>query len=173
MAAPRKTAIRGAIARGESGAKGYKPGGPSRDEPEDVVDPCAPRHVVNRLLARNQAVRHFFSGGMLTSEYCDADPYLLKAARYHGTPASTRCPICKDDGFIHLNYVYGDQLGPYAGRVRSPAELQEMATQYGAFTVYRVEVCVECGWNYLLGTYVLGDGVPRRPPSVPRDLLDQ
>ena len=41
----------------------------------------------------------------------------------------------------------------------------------GEFTVYVVEVCRRCHWNFLSMTYVLGDGVPRRPPATPRDLL--
>jgi hypothetical protein len=39
-----------------------------------------------------------------------------------------------------------------------------MATEYGEFTVYVVEVCTECGWNHLALSFVLGDGIDRRPP---------
>ena len=44
--------------------------------------------------------------------------------------------------------------------------------QFGAFSVYVVEVCQRCHWNFLLTTYVLGDGVPRRALPTPRDLLE-
>jgi hypothetical protein len=71
-----------------------------------------------------------------------------------------------------VTYVYGDELGPYSGRIRSTDELAPMCRQFGAFSVYVVEVCQRCHWNFLLTTYVLGDGVPRRALPTPRDLLD-
>ena len=47
-----------------------------------------------------------------------------------------------------------------------------MATKFGSFNVYVVEVCGRCNWNFLITTYVLGDGVPRKALPTPRDLLD-
>jgi len=26
---------------------------------------------------------------------CDADPYLMRAAKYHGEKAQRKCPVCK------------------------------------------------------------------------------
>ena len=40
-----------------------------------------------------------------------------------------------------VTYVYGDELGPYSGRIRKGEELPAMAFQFGAFSVYVVEVC--------------------------------
>lgn len=113
-----------------------------------------------------------FGGGGLSSDFCDADPYLLKAARHHGEKAEAPCPACRDAGLVTVTYVYGDELGPYSGRIRATSELAAMASQFGRFTVYVVEVCQRCQWNFLLTTYVLGDGVPRRALRAPRDLLD-
>jgi hypothetical protein len=170
MAAPRKSAIRGTIARGASST-------PRRDSgplppAEPVAHPEHPRSVINHALQRRAALIRLFSGGQLSSDLCDADPYLLKAAKNHGEPASGPCPACRDTGLMTVTYVYGDELGPYAGRIRATAELPAMAHQFGAFTVYVVEVCQRCHWNFLLTTYVLGDGVPRRALATPRDLLD-
>ena len=88
MAAPRKTAIRGTIARGES-AK------PRRDReplpaPEPVMHPARPRSVVDHGLERRAALVRLFGGGGLSSDLCDADPYLLRAAKHHGEPAGDR-----------------------------------------------------------------------------------
>jgi hypothetical protein len=105
-------------------------------------------------------------------EHCDADPYLLRAARHHGEATERPCPICRDPELVHVTYVFGDELGPYSGRVKSSAELPVMAYEHGQFRVYVVEVCTGCGWNHLTLSYVLGDGVPRRPPRRPADLLD-
>lgn len=169
MAAPRKQSIRGSIARGASGT-------PPRSAPlgpaEPVADPAAPRLVVDYALDRRRALHALFNGGGLSSEACDADPYLLRAAKHHGEPADGPCPVCRDAGLVTVTYVYGDQLGPYAGRVRQTEDLATMATQFGEFAVYVVEVCGRCHWNFLRTRYVLGDGVPRRPPATPRDLLE-
>ncbi len=174
MAAPRKTAIRGTIARGESAAsrgRSRKSSAPLAP-PEPVDQPDRPRSVVDHGLQRRAALLRLFNGGALSSDLCDADPYLLKAARFHGEPAGHACPACRDAGLVTVTYVYGDELGPYSGRIRATDELPAMAFQFGAFSVYVVEVCQRCHWNFLLTTYVLGDGVPRRALPTPRDLLD-
>ncbi len=168
MAAPRKTSIRGSVPRGESGR--YR--APAQlAEPEPVADPTKPRRLVDHSLARRNELHKLFGGRGLDSEALDADQYLLRAAKNHGEPAGRPCPACRDTGLVTVTYVYGDQLGPYAGRIRATSELAPMAHQFGEFMVYVVEVCQRCHWNFLITTYVLGDGVPRRPPATPRDLL--
>ena len=103
---------------------------------------------------------------------CDADPYLIRAAKNHGEQTERNCPICAKSQLRHVTYVYGDDLGYLAGRVKMSSELPQMAQEYGHFRVYVVEVCVLCGWNHLQLSYVLGDGTPRRPPTKPRDVLE-
>lgn len=63
-----------------------------------------------------------------------------------------------------LNYVFGEQLGQYSGRIKSSAELDEMQNEFGEFKVCVVEVCTECAWNHMIKTYLLGDGQKRKPP---------
>ena len=172
MAVPRRSGVRGSVVRGESG-KGTKSSRPEPlAEPEDVADPALPRSVVDFALQRRSALYTFFNGGALSSEFCDADTYLLRAAKFHGEPAPLPCPVCRDLGFVTVTYVYGDELGPYSGRVRQSDELGSMATQFGRFKVYVVEVCQRCHWNYLTKSYVLGDGVPRRALPASRDLME-
>lgn len=170
MAAPRKSAIRGSIARGASATR-PKGAGPL-PPPEPVEQPDRPRGVVDHALDRRAALVRLFGGGGLSSDLCDADPYLLKAARFHGEDAGHPCPACRDAGLVTVTHVFGDELGPYSGRIRATDELSPMAFKFGAFSVYVVEVCQRCHWNFLLTTYVLGDGVPRRALPAPRDLLD-
>jgi hypothetical protein len=64
------------------------------------------------------------------------------------------------EGPTHVIYVYGDELGQYAGRVKKGKELDKMAAEYGEFRVYVVEVCQSCAWNHLATSYVLGTGEP-------------
>jgi len=129
--------------------------------------------MVDHALERRAALVRLHAGtAVLSSEVCDADPYLLRAARFHGEPAGAPCPACKDAGLVIVTYVYGAELGVYSGRVRAKADLATMAREFGAISVYEVEVCGRCHWNFLLRTYVIGDGEPRRPPATPRDLID-
>jgi hypothetical protein len=172
MAVPRRSGVRGSVVRGDSGGH-VSAGGRAKPAPaEPVADPASPRAVVNFGLQRRAALHRLFNGGALSSDLCDADPYLLRAAKHHGEPAGSACPACRSDGFVTVTYVYGDQLGPYSGRIRQTDELQAMARQFGEFKVYVVEVCQRCSWNFLAATYVLGDGVPRRALPKSRDLLD-
>lgn len=97
-------------------------------------------------------------------EACDADPMLIRAAMHHGELSGKDCPICDNTRMVTLRYVFGAQLGQYSGRIKSTAELEEMAHEYGEFKVVVVEVCTECRWNHMIESYLLGDGVKRRPP---------
>ena len=121
---------------------------------------AARRSVVDYALARRATLASLKAGRTTLADVCDAHPYLLRAAKHHGEPTETRCPICRKTNLTHVTYVYGDELGQYAGRVKRGPELTEMAAEYGEFRVYVVEVCQSCGWNHLATSYVLGTGEP-------------
>ena len=104
---------------------------------------------------------------------CDADPYLMRAAKYHGEKADRKCPVCKKDSLVELRYTFGDQLGQFSGRIKNGKELDEMESEFGEFSVYVVEVCRECSWNHLCSTYLLGDGRERKAPRRQRTLEDE
>jgi hypothetical protein len=119
------------------------------------------RSVVDYGLARRATLASVFSGRTTVTDVCDAHPYLLRAAKFHGEPTDSACPICKKAKLTHVTYVYGDELGRYEGRVKQAPELAEMATEYAEFKVYVVEVCQSCAWNHLASSYVLGTGEPQ------------
>jgi hypothetical protein len=124
------------------------------------------RHEVDYVLQRRnklQALRRP-QRSLEDADACDADPVLIRSATHHGEPSPTPCPVCEAPRLANLNYVFGDQLGQYSGRIRSSQELDEMQTEYGEFKVCVVEVCTKCGWNHMIFTYLLGDGIRRRPP---------
>lgn len=159
----RTTTVRGSLVRGESGTGSSKRRRRGPLPPaEPVADPTAPRGVIDYALQRRADVARFHRGGMLSSDFCDADPYLVKAATFHGEETDEPCPACRSDQLVHLTYVYGDELGPFSGRIRETKDLPRLATRFGDIGVYVVEVCPDCHWNYLLRTYRIGDGVPRR-----------
>lgn len=116
--------------------------------------------IVDYGLARRATLASVYAGRTTVSDVCDAHPYLLRAAKFHGEPTEDRCPICRRSLLTHVTYVYGDELGQYEGRVKQTRELAEMATEYGEFRVYVVEVCQSCEWNHLASSYVLGTGQP-------------
>jgi hypothetical protein len=121
---------------------------------------AARRSVVEYALARRATLASLQAGRTTISDVCDAHPYLLRAAKHHGEPTEDRCPICRKTNVTHVTYVYGDELGQYAGRVKRGPELTEMAAEYGEFRVYVVEVCQSCAWHHLATSYVLGTGEP-------------
>ena len=104
---------------------------------------------------------------------CDADPYLMRAAKYHGEKAQRKCPVCKKESLVELRYTFGDQLGQFSGRIKNGKELNEMESEFGEFSVYVVEVCRDCSWNHLCSTYLLGDGRERKAPRKQRTLEDE
>jgi hypothetical protein len=125
------------------------------------------RSVVDYGLARRATLESLLGSEVgarvvTPDDACDAHPYLLRAARFHGEATGRDCPVCRRERLVEVSYVYGEQLGRYEGRVKGRAELEEMAHEHGEFRVYVVEVCRGCGWNHLVQSFVLGDGVDRR-----------
>jgi hypothetical protein len=130
----------------------------SRQRRFDPV-PGSARCVIDYALARRAALAAYARGRLPRREICDADAYLLRAARYHGEPADSRCPVCRDTDTVTVTYTYGDCFrAEVNGRARATRELATMARENPEFTVYVVEVCVGCRWNHLLTSYVLGTG---------------
>lgn len=120
-----------------------------------------PRSVIDYALARRATLGDLFAGRISSLDVCDAHPYLIRAAKYHGEPTKKRCPVCRGaDPLINVTYTYGDELGPSSGRVRATKELPGLASRYGELNVYVVEVCPPCGWNHLITSYVIGTGEP-------------
>ncbi|MEE9964490.1 MAG: DUF5318 domain-containing protein [Propionicimonas sp.] len=132
------------------------------------------RHEVDYGLQRHRRLRALRGPQMMLedADALDADPILLRSATHHGEPTDITCPVCTTTKLITLNYVFGDQLGQFSGRIKATSELEEMENEYGEFTVRVVEVCTNCGWNYMISTYLLGDGIRRRPPRRQRTVED-
>lgn len=132
------------------------------------------REVVDYALRRRSTL-HALTGrvrSVTRAEACDADQLLISSAVHHGEPHPEPCPVCSDRRMMLLRYVFGSQLGQYAGRLRSRAELEEMQSEFGEFMVRVVEVCPSCGWNYMIESYLLGDGVTRKPPRRSKTVED-
>lgn len=118
------------------------------------------RQVVDYALRRRSLLAEVYSGRTGVSEVCDANPYLLRAAKFHGKPSAVVCPICRKEQLTLVSWVYGDHLGPVSGSARSAEELVLLAARYPEFSVHVVEVCRTCSWNHLVKSYVLGVASP-------------
>ena len=132
------------------------------------------RQVVDYALQRRNTLRALTgrTRSLTRADACDADPLLVRSALHHGEPHHAPCPVCRATTMVTLNYVFGEQLGQYSGRIKSTAELDEMQTEFGEFKVCVVEVCHECGWNHMIASYLLGDGKARKPPRRQRTAED-
>jgi hypothetical protein len=131
------------------------------------------RGIIDYSLQRRAILANLFNGGAtFMADVCDADPYTLRAARHHGEPAPTPCPVCRKPELRHLHYVFGDELGQFSGRIKPRAEIEVMALEHGEIRIYVLEVCSGCGWNHLVESYLVGDGVPRKPPRRRRTVED-
>ena len=128
------------------------------------------RAYIDYTLDKRATLTGLFRGVV---DACDADPYLMRAAKYHGEKVDRKCPVCKKSELVELRYTFGDQLGQFSGRIKSPQELAAMESEFGEFSVYVVEVCRDCSWNHLCSTFILGDGITRKAPRKVRTREDE
>lgn len=120
------------------------------------------RQVVDYALRRRSLLAEVYSGRTGMSEVCDANPYLLRAAKFHGKTSQVMCPICRKEQLTLVSWVFGDHLGAVSGSARTAEELIMLTTKFAEFSVHVVEVCRTCSWNHLVKSYVLG---AERPPK--------
>ncbi len=116
------------------------------------------RQVVDYALRRRALLAAVHSGAVAVAEVCDAGPYLLRAARFHGEPTEQICPVCRKERLTLVSWVFGEALRHAAGTARGPDELERLAALHTDFSVHVVEVCRSCRWNHLVLSYVLGTG---------------
>ncbi len=121
--------------------------------------PQARRELIDYALTRKSVLADVHAGRVAMSEVCDASPYLLRAAKFHGVAVDAACPICRKENLTLVSWVFGEKLGQASGSARSVDELDRMDANHEEFSVHVVEVCRTCHWNQLIRSFVLG----RRP----------
>ncbi|HEX2289113.1 MAG TPA: DUF5318 family protein, partial [Pseudonocardiaceae bacterium] len=55
------------------------------------------RQVVDYALQRRALLAEVYAGRVGVMDVCDATPYLLRAAKFHGEPSSVTCPVCRKE----------------------------------------------------------------------------
>ncbi|MGE3286463.1 MAG: DUF5318 family protein [Pseudonocardia sp.] len=118
------------------------------------------RQVVDYALQRRSLLADVHAGRVGVGEVCDASPYLLRAARFHGAATDRACPVCRKERLAEVSWIFGDELRHASGSARAPEELDRLAATHGEISVYVVEVCRTCSWNHLVLSYVTGDDAP-------------
>ena len=68
------------------------------------------RQVVDYSLQRRALLAEVYAGRTGSMEVCDASPYLLRAAKFHGTATEVPCPVCRKEPLTNVSWVYGDEL---------------------------------------------------------------
>lgn len=124
-----------------------------------------PRQIVDYALQRRALLAGVYAGRVGVAEVCDASPYLLRAARFHGLPTEVTCPVCRKEKLAEVSWVFGDGLKHVSGSARTADELARMDAEHGEFSVYVVEVCRTCNWNHLVQSFVLGEPDSPQAPS--------
>jgi hypothetical protein len=115
-----------------------------------------PSHV-DYALAKRAALRDLRRGVVMQRDVCDAHPELIRAARNLAVPTDEECPVCEIPGLRHVRYAYGERLGPANGRAFvGDDELVKLNERHDEYRAYEVEVCVDCGWNFLVRSMLLG-----------------
>jgi hypothetical protein len=123
----------------------------------------ARRHT-DYALARRALLRDLRQGTVRRLEVCDAHPELVRAARHVGEPAGHACPICDARHVSYVSYVYGDGLRDANGRcIVHESELDRLDERHDEFVRYVVEVCPDCGWNFLTRRELHGRRHAARP----------
>lgn len=124
---------------------------------------------MDHALRRRAVLAEVHAGRTSLLEVCDASPYLSRAAQHHGELTDEPCPVCRHERLTHVSYVYGDGLGLVSGQAKTTRELARMDAMQDEFSVYTVEVCRGCGWNFLALSYVLGaELAPGQAPRTTR-----
>jgi hypothetical protein len=124
-------------------------------------------------LKRRAVLAEVMAGRTGVSEVCDASPYLVRAAKFHGVVTDVPCPVCRKEPLTYVYWVYGDEIKHLAGSARTPDELEQLADSYGEFSVYQVEVCRTCSWNQLVASFVMGtDGQQQAPRRARRRAVE-
>lgn len=125
-------------------------------ESESAGRPGSTPGSIDYRLARRRVLRRFRAGELSTSEVCDAQRELMRVAESASVPEKSPCPICAGPGLRLVRFVFGPRL-PHGGRaITSEAEMARLSSRVGDYRCYAVEVCVDCGWNHLQSSSLLG-----------------
>jgi len=110
---------------------------------------------IDYRLARQNLLHAFRAGSVSQLQICDAQTELTRNASHCGVALEEMCPVCVTNNLRNVTYVFGPRL-PSGGRcITNLAEVTRLSRRQATYTAYVVEVCIDCGWNHLIRSYVL------------------
>lgn len=112
--------------------------------------------VTDYTLAKRALLRQVRTSVVSRLDVCDAHPELLRAAKNVGEGTGASCPLCGRKSLRLVTYVFGDGLKNDSGRVWPRNRVGELLDRTDELACYVVEVCVECCWNHLVRSFLLG-----------------
>lgn len=124
---------------------------PSRDSAQGDAE-AIPIGIVEHELDRRRTLRAYSRGEITRAAICDASREVRSSAEVLGVPTGRQCPICERE-LRDTRWIHSSAIGEKSGTARSLAEIRQLlfALPVGNdLTVHTVEVCLYCGWNYLL-----------------------
>lgn len=122
------------------------------DHGPDSGTDYGPDRGIDHELDRRRTLRALARGEISRSRVCDASREVRASAEVLGAPADRSCPVC-GTGLRETWWVHGTSIGEKSGTARSLAEIRQLlsALRTGEdLMVHTVEVCLRCGWNYLI-----------------------
>ncbi len=112
--------------------------------------------TIDYRMAKRATLRQLRTGMVSRIDVCDAHPELIRAARHIGERTSEECPVCSNRGLRLVLYTYGKDLKRHNGWPRRRSEIGALRGLVNEFVCYVVEVCLDCGWNHLVRSFVTG-----------------
>src|SRR3954452_17524474 len=123
----------------QTGKRGVAPSWPGREWPRRTLTAMSPWRVSPSLdaramgdyaLARRATLTELATGRRSPVEVCDAQTYLVRAARYHGERAHETCPVCERESLARVRYTFGDCCRREAnGRAHPARELLNLSRE--------------------------------------------
>lgn len=107
---------------------------------------------VDHELDRRRTLRACSRGEITRAAVCDASREVRSSAEVLGVPTGRRCPICERE-LRDTRWIHSAVIGEKSGTARSLAEIRQLVSALTVgddLMVHTVEVCLYCGWNYLL-----------------------
>ena len=124
-------------------------------EKEDLISVERVADVEYRL-ARQAVIEYWKKGKIERENLCDAQPMLKRNAIHCGVPIEEGCPICELGEVYYVTYVFGPRLPAHGRCISTKGELQRLNDRKTHLSAYVIEVCPDCGWNYLVRIASLG-----------------
>lgn len=105
---------------------------------------------IDHRLLRGTQLHKFRTGQISRAEVCDASPELFRVAESFGDAQQRPCPICGESSLVNVTFAFGKGLPKMGRAVGSNGELDQIRQARESVDFYVVEVCRDCGWNFLL-----------------------